>query len=410
MRCLPALLIVPLLATGAAGGASAQVLPERPLSLMNGQISISGEVTGSIAPRPDPGFFDFTDYEHNALRMLRLSVSARWRPSERLAVLTEIRSENLERPTPYALFVRVRPWKSKPFDIQAGRIPAVFGAFPRRAYGTDNPVIGVPLGYQYLTSLRADAVPATADDLLLMRGRGWRDSFPVGASNFAPGQPIVSSYRWDTGVEAHVDAGRFEAAAAVTAGTLSNPRVSDDNDGRQLSARIGLRPFVGAIVGISGARGEWLASSVRNRLVPMSLQDRSYPQTAFGLDAEYSRAYFLVRGEVIVSRWTLPAISEPFLASPLRATASYVEGRYRLSPRFFAGARADHLDFSNVQGLRLANGLATPWEYPVTRVEAGGGMYLQRNLVLRAVVQRNWRDGGRVRNATFASGQVSYWF
>src|SRR2546423_806192 len=112
---LPTVLVAAL---GLAHGASAQVLPERPVSLADGQVSISGEVTASIGQRSDPGFFNYTDYEHNALRMLRLSVSGRWRPSERVALLLEVRSEDLERPTPYALFVRVRPWKSKAFDIQ----------------------------------------------------------------------------------------------------------------------------------------------------------------------------------------------------------------------------------------------------------------------------------------------------
>ena len=58
----------------------------------------------------------------------------------------------------------------------------------------------------------------------------------------------------------------------------------------------------------------------------------------------------------------------------------------------------------------LFGGAPTPWDAPVTRIEAGGGFYLQRNLTLRGIVQRNWRDGGRVRNRTFVSGQISYWF
>ena len=45
-------------------------------------------------------------------------------------------------------------------------------SFARRAYATDNPLIAYPLAYQYLTSLRADALPVNADELLSMRGRG----------------------------------------------------------------------------------------------------------------------------------------------------------------------------------------------------------------------------------------------
>src|SRR5438445_5776950 len=46
----------------------------------------------------------------------------------------------------------------KNFDVQIGRIPPTFGAFARRTYANDNPLIGYPLAYQYLTSLRADAL------------------------------------------------------------------------------------------------------------------------------------------------------------------------------------------------------------------------------------------------------------
>ena len=50
-----------------------------------------------------------------------------------------------------------------PSTSRPGRIPPLFGAFGRRGYqGRDNPLIGYPLAYQYLTSLRPDAVPATA--------------------------------------------------------------------------------------------------------------------------------------------------------------------------------------------------------------------------------------------------------
>jgi hypothetical protein len=87
-----------------------------------------------------------------------------------------------------------------------------------------------------------------------------------------------------------------------------------------------------------------------------------------------------------------------------------VESRYRFTPRFFAAARVDGLTFSRIAGRRLFDGVATPWDAPVTRIEAGGGVYLERNITLRGVLQRDWRDAGRVHNRTYASAQISYWF
>jgi hypothetical protein len=386
-----------------------QALPAGPIEVAHGTVTVTGEVTATVGSRDEEAYFNYTDYEHNALRMFRLSLAGMWRPNSRLAFLTEVRSEDLEQPIAYALYVRVRPFRDRPFDIQAGRIPPVFGTFGRRSYAIDNPLIGVPLPYQYLTSLRPDAVPASADDLLLMRARGWRASYPVGNQEPAPGVPLVSAYRWDTGIETSYTGARVEAAFAVTSGTLSNPRVQDDNDGRQWSARAAWKPVVGLIVGVSGARGAFVDRAIVDAYEPL-LGPRDYTQDAWGVDGEYSRGYWLVRGEAIRTRWTIPKINTPFIEDPLAANAAYIETRYRIGPRLFVAARGDRLSFSTITGQRVFGGEPTPWEAPVTRLEGGGGVYLQRNLTFRAIVQHDWRDGGRVRSRTYVSGQLSYWF
>jgi hypothetical protein len=386
-----------------------QALPAGPIETGRGTVTISGEVTATAGSQDETAFFNYTDYEHNALRMFRLSLSGMWRPSSRIAFLTEVRSEDLQRVIPYALYVRIRPWGGHPFDVQAGRIPPVFGTFARRAYGADNPLIGFPLAYQYLTSLRPDAVPANADDLLLMRGRGWRASYPVGNPVPGPGVPVVSAYRWDTGVEARYGAERVEAAVSVTSGTLANPRVDDDNDGRQLAGRVAWHPVVGLTLGASGARGAFVDRAIVDAYEePLGPHD--YTQDAVGLDGEYSRGYWIVRGEAIFSHWTLPKINTPFIERPLGARTGYVEGRYRFGPRVFGAMRVDALSFTRIPGQRLFEGRPTQWDAPVSRVELGGGIDIQRNLTARLVVQRNWRDGGRVHNRTYVSGQLAYWF
>jgi hypothetical protein len=398
-----------LIVSGTPAGAQAQWLPEGPITAAHGTVTVGGEATVTVGGRDNIAFFNYTDYEHNALRMFRVSLSGMWRPATRLAFLTELRSEDAQRVIPYALYVRVRPWKRYPLDVQAGRIPPVFGAFARRSYGADNPLIGYPLAYQYLTSIRPDAVPFTADDLLAMRARGWRASYPVGVNTPAPGVPLVSAYRWDTGVQVSGTAGRVVGAFAITSGTLSNPRVTDDNHGRQLSARVGWTPVVGLVIGASAARGQFLTTTLENAVAAVTGR-HGHDQRALGLDAEYSRAYWIVRGELIDSRWHLPALAPPLIEGPVSARAGFVETRYRLTPRFFAAARADRLTFSLIRGQRRFAGQPTPWDAPVTRVEAGGGVYLQRNLTVRLVVQHNWRDAGLVRNRTFVSSQLAYWF
>jgi hypothetical protein len=163
----------------------------------------------------------------------------------------------------------------------------------------------------------------------------------------------------------------------------------------------------GLVLGASAARGAWLSRTAAAAL-PNVEEASSYAQTAAGADAEYSRDHWIVRGEAIWSRWRVPtSLSSTSPSIDVSALSGFVEARYRLTPRIFASARLDRLSFSSVTGSTAA---ARSWDAPVTRFEAGAGYMLQRNLTARIAVQRNVRDGGRVRNRTFVSGQLAYWF
>ena len=58
-----------LLLVCAAGPAAAQGLPSEPIALADGRVTISGDVSAGFGS-DDPGFFNYTDYQHSALRML----------------------------------------------------------------------------------------------------------------------------------------------------------------------------------------------------------------------------------------------------------------------------------------------------------------------------------------------------
>jgi hypothetical protein len=383
---------------------SAQSLPSEPVVLAGGRVTISGDVSAAVAPA-DPGFFNYTDYERSALRMLRLDVSALVKAGDHVSLLGELRAENADLPRPYALYVRVRPWKSRAFDIQAGRVPPTFGAFARRTYASDNPLIGYPLAYQYLTSLRPDSLPASADELLRMRGRGWLSSFSIGGLAPDRGVPLASVLRWDTGLQVHAAAGMVDATAAVTTGTLSNPLFRDDNGGRQFAGRVAIAPAAGLILGASAARGPFVSATAARGAVGDG-HDGDYTQGAWGADVEYSRDHYLLRLETIVSRWRVPAVRAPFIANPLTAFAASVEGRYKIGPGLYAAARVDHLGFSHITG----TGVSATWDAPVTRIEAGAGYSIRRNVLLKGSIQHNRRDTARNPTLTLGAAQIVYWF
>jgi hypothetical protein len=210
-------------------------------------------------------------------------------------------------------------------------------------------LISYPLGYQYLTAIRADALPATVDELLTMRGRGWLSNFSVGNLDPDRGTPLASAFRWDTGVQVHGETDLIDGTVSVTTGTISNPRFDDDNGRPQLAGRLALRPATGLIVGASAARGPFVTSSALRAVLPGG-RTSDFNQTAWGADIEYSRNYYLVRAETLISTWTLPIVRSVGTQLPLSAMATSVEGRYKIRPGLYAAARVDHLGFSDVSG------------------------------------------------------------
>jgi hypothetical protein len=375
---------------------------------------MAGDVSAAYGSE-DPGFFDYTDYDHSALRLIRINVSGTVKANEHFALLGELQTENLDSVRPYALYLRVRPWTTRAFDIQIGRVPPTFGAFARRTYASDNPLIGYPLGYQYLTSLRPDALPANADELLQKASLGWLVRYSVGEPTLSHGVPLVNGFRWDTGLQVHaaLPGEVLSVTGSVTNGTLSNPLFDDDNGGRQLAARVESRPIVGLIAGASYARGAFLRDDAV-RAATADMHTPQYMQTSWGADLEYSRDHLILRSEGIFTAWEMPPCltcdvvrRTPAIDSPLRATTLSVEGKYAILPGFYVAARVGRLGFSEITGTTRT----APWDAPVKRLEVGGGYSIQRNLLAKASYQRNRRDGGRlVSTANLVGVQLVYWF
>ena len=392
-----------LFVTATSSPAAAQVLPEAPISIAGGHVVLGAEVSATIAPE-DPGFFNYTSYEYSALRNLRLGGSVEIRANDHIQVLGEVRFDNGHVLEAYGLYLRVRPFASRRFDVQAGRIPPTFGLMTRSSYGSSNILVGQPLAYQYLTSIHSDALPATTNDLLRMRGRGWLSNFPVGNTTPGPGLPLVNTSRWDTGVQAHGVTGILEWTGSITAGSLSDPQFRDNNLGRQVAGRAVVRPAASMAFGMSASRGAWLNRNLDGLIGGASTEDLQ--QVAFGGDAEFSAGPFLVRGEAIRVEWAMPGFGRLQLTEPLVAISSLIEGRYKIGPGLYVAMRGDRLDFSKVAG---PAGLAE-WEAQTWRVETGVGYSFTRNVIAKGVWQMNGRDAGRVRKDGLFAAQVLYWF
>ncbi len=344
---------------------------------------IGADFDWSFSNAEDYTPLNLTYYGNDILQLLRVSLLFNFRVSDRVGLYLNFTSENADTPHVYGAFVRLAPWGGKKLWFQAGKIPPAFGAFPERWYPAANPLVGDPLMYSYETSLRADNIPADADDLLSQRGMGASPEFQGGGVTFPrPGMAMVEIFRWDSGVMGFGAVGRFEYVAGVTNGTLSNPLVEDDNDGNQILGRLRFRPSPAFNAGVSAARGPYLDKVIEDSLDDQSLG--SFHQTTVGGDINYARGHVLLYAEAGWSRWESPNIDQP-----LEAVSAFFEARYRFFPGVYAAGRLDRLSFNDIAA---GNGERTRWEFPVTRLEIGAGYSFDRHVVLKLVGQFNRYD------------------
>ena len=366
-----------------------------------------GEIMIVAGPRDTTAFFNYSDYERNLLRIARVRLFGEWRAATRLSVIAELRTENIDEVMLPALYVRWQPRATPDLHIHAGRIPPIIGGFARHAYGRDNVVVGQPLAYQYLTSLRPDAVPSTVDDLSRMRGRGWQPSYPVGATSIEPGLPLVSASKWDTGISGIWRRGRLDVSGALTQGSPAIPVVRDTNDQLMWSGRAAALVGRGVTIGVSGARGQWLEDNILD--LTSGGRDTPASQTLVAGDIEFGDGPWLVRGEWLRSAFEVPVTTRPDLDARLHAWAGFAEARYRPVPRWQVGIRVDRLAFGNLPDT-APEAVALSWDADVKRVEAVVGFRAHRRIEIRGGWQHNWREGGRVRERGVPVLAVLGWF
>ena len=352
---------------------------------------IGTEVSIAATPQDDTdgAWFNYTDYEHNALRLLparRHSGRAHHRP---LSVLTEIRSENGDEVTPYALYVRVRPWRDRPIDIQAGRIPPTFGAFARRNYGAGNPLIGYPLAYQYLTAVRPDALPASTDDVLAdARARmaaqlshrlagdraraATHHGVPVGHRRAGARRARIVERQRRRHERHHCP---IRARATTTAANRSPDAC---NGSRAPRSRSALSAATGAYVADAALAAATMLGGTGDR---RSRQSASMPSSRAITGCCAASHLEPLAGADALAETSLRTSAVP--RRPLQDSARPVRRGAHRSPRSAVVSSVGDLT----------------WDAPVTRLEAGVGYYIRRNLLAKERISTTGGTAARSRAA-----------
>lgn len=244
----------------------------------------------------------------------------------------------------YTDLAGIRFSRSDALVIDAGRMTHPIGTFASRRYPDRNPLIGMP------------------------------DAYPV-------------QYPW--GVQVSGMRGAVDYRAAVVSLPLSDERyLPVPSPAPRAAVGIGVTPAVGVRIGIAATSGPYLnddltASQLAGR------RWRDYQQRIGVLEAQVSRGYVELRGELAAGRYETPGVAG---APPVNvnAFAWYGEGRYTVTPHVFVATRVERNDYAYIQPQDDGAWIASPTN--MYNAELGAGLRLgARTLVKASVRADRWR-------------------
>jgi len=255
-------------------------------------------------------------------------------------------------------------------NLQAGRLPTVFGTFGERSNSTETELIGIPLLYFYHSAARGDIVPADNDYFFQpgVRGGGYLPTTYNNRMSFA-GMPPVYDSCWDVGAELYGTASGVQYSLAGVQGTASRPSIAgkDNNDGKGVIGRVGYEtqsgPLFGLRFGLSGATGAYLNQSMESDPnFPAGKTAEDFTNTVLGGDLSFARGSWQFFSEVARASYEVPNVNPT-----LYVTGYYVELVRDLGPAWSVAARQEGLYYNNITS---STGVTQTWDYNISRWEA----------------------------------------
>lgn len=363
------------------------------------EVVVSGliDVVVKQSPKTDfsnETFFGFSNF-HTLRARLFFDAALSDQTTAFVQVLTDRGNYQL-----YAAYARLQQPFGVPFNLHVGLIPAPVGTFAARAYSTTNPLIGVPLVYNYhsifnpakgsSSGYSSGAVQATIADLLADRTNRANATMPVIYDNC-----------WNSGIELFGSAGKLDFSLGLLAGSLGYPSAEQPKDVPQVTTRLAWNFAPGLVVAANGFAGPYLWPGQYGGTLPAGKQYDDYLNYGGGYDLYIAKGQFEIYSELYHTSWqhpTLPTIS---------IMSGYGEAKYTFAPGWYLAGRGDLFEPSKET---TATGSQEHWDYPVRRVEVGIGHKLERTLLMKLVFQHNHLIGNNSLNHDLIALQTSVSF
>ena len=259
--------------------------------------------------------------------------------------------------------IRITNIAGPALNLQMGKFDMPFGNLEDRRFPTKNFLYGLPLIYEYRTSLPNQVISRV--DLLGARGKG-------------TGMRLLDMGIYDIGAMVYGDIGMLHYAVAGSDGTISssaNYQLNQNADFNKI-LRLALTPMMGLTIGASAAMSAYLIDG--GKPLPRDETSDHYQQLIGEADLEFARDMLLFNGEAVYSQWTVPFENAD---TKISVIGYYAEAKYTWFPRFYTAARVSGLIFSKLD----LGGTNPRWDNNVFEVEAGIGVHIDRNVLVKLV-------------------------
>ncbi|MBL9205385.1 MAG: hypothetical protein JNN01_09890 [Opitutaceae bacterium] len=260
-------------------------------------------------------------------------------------------------------------------SVQIGQFATVIGNWVARHDVWQNPFVGAPLPYEYLTGAYDERAPSGLQDL----GPG------AGVDEYAY-LPVVWGPSYATGISLSGRKGGIEYAVELkNAGPSSRPDAWPITEvgfsHPAFSARLAYRPDLRLKLGLSYSDSTYLLPSAA-RTLPSGRRFSDYRQRLFSQEFSYEWRHLQVWAEAFHSSFDVPGGSA-------RTTAGYVESRYKVTPQLFLALRWNRQTFSTID----AGASRARWGVNTTRYDLAAVYRFTPDSQFKAQVTSNRPSG-----------------
>lgn len=337
------------------------------------QVSVSGLLDYVVFDATSEDVTNLTFRRFSNFNSLRTRLFIDAAPAENVEVFSQILIDGSSFQL-YGAYARLSRIAGTDFNLQLGLIPGTVGAWGPRTYSDQNPLIGVPLLYNFHTAFNPGGPDSIRSVAELLAARDTRSS---------SGLPLIYDACWNTGVELYRVDGKLTYSIGLLSGSVGKPSTTQKKNTPQVTTHITYAFEPGLVVGYSGFAGPYLAEGDFRDSLPTGTDETDLINAGAGVEVYYASRYFEARSEAFYSFWEHPYLEDLSLVS------GFVEGKYKFTPGWYLAGRVGLVEPGK---LTAANGQRVRWDYPVKRFEGGIGYHPNRMTVIKLVAQINRFD------------------